>query len=94
MRRKAKTDHNQAAIVEGLRALGCSVQNLASQGSGCPDLLVGRGGENFLLEVKNRKGRNRVSANQKAWHAAWRGQVAIVRDVGEALRAVGFNPVV
>jgi hypothetical protein len=94
MRRRAKVDANQAAIVEALRALGCSVQSLATTGEGVPDLLVGRDGANYLLEVKNRKARGKLNERQRAWHGAWRGQVAVVRNVGEALQAIGFNPIV
>lgn len=92
MRRRGKVDINQAAIVEALRGLGCSVQSLAGVGQGVPDLLVGRAGENYLLEVKGKRGKLRGS--QREWLGAWRGQAVVVRNVGEALRAVGFNPMV
>lgn len=39
--RAAKTDANQTAIVEALRARGHRVQSLAGVGKGVPDLLVG-----------------------------------------------------
>lgn len=41
MRRAARTDANQTAIVEALRKCGASVQSLAAVGKGVPDLLVG-----------------------------------------------------
>ena len=52
MRRAAKIDANQTEIVKALRQVGASVQSLASTGKGCPDLLVGFRGVNWLLEVK------------------------------------------
>ena len=47
--RAAKIDANQNEIVDALRKAGCSVQILSSVGKGCPDILVGRGGRNYLL---------------------------------------------
>lgn len=92
MRRAARTDANQTEIVSALRGVGCSVQPLHAVGGGVPDLLVGKGGTNFLVEVKD--GRKPPSArqltpDQRAWHDAWRGNVAVVSSVEEALTLVG-----
>lgn len=96
MRRAAKSDANQPAIVAALRKAGCTVQSLHAVGDGCPDLLVGRDGVNYCIEVKNKKGRGvRLTPVQKRWHEGfgehppWAGQVAIVTTVDEALRVVG-----
>lgn len=93
MRRAAKTDRNQAEIVEALRAVGCTVQPLHTVGQGCPDLLVGRADQDFLLEVKDGllppSGR-KLTPDQVQWHSLWRGRpVAVVKNVKEALEAVG-----
>lgn len=40
MRRAAKIDHTQTAVVQALRAAGCKVLSLAACGKGVPDLLV------------------------------------------------------
>lgn len=87
MRRAAKIDANQPEIVAALRAVGCSVQTLAAVGAGVPDLLVGVSGVNLLMEVKTASGK--LTKDQVPWHDAWRGQVAIVRSVDEALALVG-----
>jgi hypothetical protein len=92
MRRVAKTDANQKEIVKFLRMAGAVVQPLHAVGSGCPDLLVGFRGANHLLEVKDGKkppSAQELTADQKEWHSAWRGQVAIVNSVDDALRAIG-----
>ena len=47
-----RTDHNQAEIVKALRAIGCSVQDLSQTGRGCPDVLIGYKGRNYLAEVQ------------------------------------------
>lgn len=85
--RRAKVDGNQRAIVQALRAAGCTVQTLAAVGQGCPDLAVGRGGRTYLLEVKTATGKLR--ACQAVWRSNWNGQVATVRSPEEALAVVG-----
>lgn len=92
MRTAARTDANQAEIVEILRWSGATVQPLHQVGGGCPDLLVGFRGRNYLLEVKD--GSKKPSARYLTpaeidWHDNWRGQVAIVNSADEALEAIG-----
>lgn len=82
-----RADANQAAIVRALLAVGCSVLILSMVGNGCPDLLVGYRGRNFLLEVKGPSGR--LMPSQVVFCNGWRGQWEIVRTEHEALRAVG-----
>lgn len=93
MRRAARVDANQSAIVEALRVVGCTVQPLHAVGQGVPDLLVGYQGQNLLIEVKDGSkppSRQRKTDDQVIWHDAWRGQVVVVRNVKEALEAVGI----
>lgn len=92
MRRAAKVDSNHAAIVRQLRQVGATVQSLASQGQGCPDLLVGYRGANHLLEVKDgakSPSKQQLTPDEARWHQEWRGQVVVVRSADEALAAVG-----
>lgn len=92
MRRRARVDSNQPRIVAALRQVGASVESLHRVGGGVPDILVGFRGENFLLEIKNPDGLNRIKPEQEAWHCAWRGlPVAVVRSVDEALAAIGVK---
>lgn len=87
MRRAAKVDANQDAIVSALRAAGASVQSLASIGKGCPDLLVARAGGMWLMELK--QGRGKVNELQSKWHIEWCAPVFVVREPDEALRVIG-----
>lgn len=87
MRRAAKIDRNHVEIVAALRGVGASVQDLAAVGKGCPDLLVGYRGHNYVLEVKTPKGTSTPA--QITWHADWRGVVHIVRSVDDALKIIG-----
>jgi hypothetical protein len=58
------------------------------------DLIVGRAGRNFLLEVKNPEqvpSKQILTELEEVFHRNWRGQVAIVTTVEEALAAVGLR---
>lgn len=85
-------DANQAAIVAAFRAAGCSVLHLHTVGAGCPDLLVGWGGVDAQVEVKDgakSASRQALTPAEAEHHRAWRGRpVAIVRSVEEALELV------
>ena len=92
MRQRGRIDANQREIVAALRAVGCSVESLAQLGGGVPDLLVGRGGVNYLLEVKDGlkpPSRRVLTDDEAGWHRNWRGGVVVVKSVSDALRAVG-----
>jgi hypothetical protein len=79
MRRRARTDDNQAAIVAALRQLGCEVADLSGVGDGLPE----------LFEVKTAKGKLRPQ--QQAFQAkGW--PVQVVRSVDEAVDVVLGQP--
>jgi hypothetical protein len=94
VRRHGKVDANQTQIIAALRKAGCSVQSLADLGGGAPDLLVGLGGDNYLLECKDGgkpPSARALTPDQVRWHAAWGGTVEVVESVEQALRAVGLR---
>lgn len=88
-------DANQKAIVEYLRAHGCTVVSLATVGGGCPDLLVGRNRVTVLMEVKRpevvdkKRGARQASTNalQAAWRSKWRGGPCVVVTTPEGAMA-------
>ena len=83
-KRACKVDLNQKEIVDGLRAIsGVTVEVLSGVGSGVPDIMVGKGGYNYFMEIKGDKGK--LTPDQIKWHSEWAGQVAIVRSVDDAL---------
>lgn len=92
MRRAARVDANQDAIVSALRAAGASVQSIAPCGRGIPDLLVGFRGANMLMECKDGAkppSARTLTPDQQKWIADWRGTVAIVLSADDALRTIG-----
>ncbi len=91
-----RTDSTQAEIIKTLRAAGCSVHDTSREGRGFPDLVVGRKGATFLLEVKRylpsrRRKVTRLTEVQLVWHLNWQGHVAVVATPEEALAAVGLK---
>lgn len=92
MRRAAKVDSSQADIVDALKAAGATVQHLHSVGQGCPDLLVGFRGQNYLIECKPAVGspsQRKLRATQVEWHGGWKGKVAVVETAEAALVVIG-----
>ena len=97
MRRAAKVDANQAAVVAALRAAGCGVVDLSAVGKGVPDLLVHPPTYPecrmvVLMEVKNKKGRgDKLTVAQEKFHATWKGWIHRVTSPAEALDAMGLK---
>ena len=93
-----KIDDNQKEIVAALREHGAFVQSLADIGKGCPDLLCAYAGSWFLLEIKDgskppskrRLTEDEIRWQQKALETA-DGDVFVVKDINEALAAVGIT---
>lgn len=84
VRRRGKIDGNHTAIVAALRQVGASVVSLANLGKGVPDLLVGKSGRTWLVEVKQPGGK--LTEDQQAFASSWRGSpVWVVRSVEDAL---------
>jgi hypothetical protein len=91
VRRIARVDANQAAIVAGLRAAGCSVLCLHQLGKGVPDIVVGTRRGNLFLEIKDGtkpSASRKLTPDEKAWHAAWRGPREVVSSLQGALAAL------
>jgi hypothetical protein len=85
--RHGKRDMNEARIVRALRAVGATVEFLSKKG--CPDLLVGYQGQNWLFEVKTESGK--LTPDEIEWFDGWQGQRAIVRSADEALEMLGIT---
>lgn len=91
MRRKARVDANQGEVVAGFRCAGATVQSLAPVGDGCPDLLIGFRGRNYLVEVKDGSkppSARGLTRDQMEWVEGWRGQWALAKDLADVERLV------
>jgi hypothetical protein len=92
-----RRDDCEAGIVVALRQLGASVHSLND--TGCPDLLVGFRGVNYLLECKDahgkagkgsRRTKSGLRSSQEDWFGRWKGAAPIiVTTPAEAATAIG-----
>ena len=82
---KKRVDLDQKQMIAQLEGMGFSVLNLSAVGRGCPDLLVGKDGQNFLLDIKSEKGA--LTPAQIEFHKNWQGHCEIIKleSLGEFL---------
>lgn len=81
MRRAAKVDANQSAIVKRFRMLGASVAPTHTVGRGFPDIAVGYRGATYLAEIKDGDkvpSKRKLTKDEQVWHDEWRGHVAVI----------------
>ena len=82
MRRAARVDNNQAAVIEALRAAGAYVWII-----GLPvDLLVGYKNHTMLIEIKTSP-KKHLTALQQEFFAKWMGGTLVRVDGPEAALA-------
>ena len=89
---RARVDANQPQIVAALRKMGATVLHLHTIGHGCPDILVGHRGKNALVEIKDGEkppSAQKLTPDEAAFHAEWRGQVAVINSVNDAIAFIG-----
>lgn len=84
MRRAAKVDDNQGAIVDALRRVGIQVEVIGKP----VDLLLCCRGETSLMEVKNPEGKDEYTKAQVEFIARWPGKIHVARTPEEAVRQV------
>lgn len=78
----ARRDKNENEVARAFEKLGFSVERLSQKG--VPDLIVAFGGMNVLVEVKTKTGK--LTDDQIAFRAKWRGAWFIIRTVEDATR--------
>lgn len=76
-----RRDVNEKPITKALRAIGADVTPVS--GKGAPDILVRWRGVVYGLEIKSEKGERTEAQVASGW--------PIVRDVGDALKAIGLK---
>jgi hypothetical protein len=91
MRRAAKVDANQPAIIFALRSIGARVMPTHAVGQGFPDLVVSFRGRNILIEIKDGSkppSARRLTPDQKIFHEGWDGELYVVESAEEAVRVL------
>ena len=77
-----KRDGNHKEIVERYEAHACDVADTSACGGSVPDIIVGYMGFDFMREIKNPEGRNRLDEGQRNFHRQWRGAtIKVIRTV-------------
>ncbi len=90
-----KSDTNQKEIVEALREAGASVLVLSQVGKGCPDLLIGYHGLNYLAEIEDPEGRGmKFTPAEKKFVDKWKGVVFVIESVETVLQLLNVEFVV
>lgn len=90
MRQVARTDTNQAEIVEAQRKAGAVVKDTHKLGGGFSDILVGYQGQLYLEEVKSKSGKLRKKQMDFRLEMASVGIIVhIVRTPEEGLKIIG-----
>jgi len=88
-----RVDENQTEIVTKLRKLGATVQSLATVGKGCPDIVVGHNGVNYLFEIKDGNktpSQQKLTPDEIKWHETWKGKVYIINCIDQAIALIGI----
>jgi hypothetical protein len=83
-----RIDANQNELVKTFRDLGASVWVTSMLGKGGPDFVVGLSGRNYLVEAKDGKkvdSRQSLTHSEAKFHATWKGQVIIIKNVQEVI---------
>lgn len=88
MRRAARVDDNQPEIVAKFRELGWSVAHTHTLGGGMTDIIVGRDGENVLVEIKDGSkppSARQLTPDEVKFHREWKGRIDIVETVDDVV---------
>lgn len=91
MRHAPRQDANHQEIVKALKACGASVLDLSGVGKGCPDILVGLRGFNWLVEIKDGSkvaSRKKLTEDEERFCRSWRGNWHRVENVEQALELI------
>lgn len=90
MRYAARVDRNQKDIIDALEKVGATVETIRSVHGGCPDLLVGFQGRNYLIEVKVPI-EGRLSEIQMVWRDNWAGgKPFVIKTVDDVIMWAGL----
>jgi len=95
MRRAAKIDANQKQIVKSLRQLpGVSVAITSQLGEGFVDIIVGRKGFNWLIELKDGSkppSARKLTEDEQEFFDNWTGQIAVCNSFEEVFNLIMSN---
>lgn len=80
-----RTDRTQESIINVLIKAGFSVHDTSRVGGGFPDLVVGYGGETFLIECKDYETGWKYTKAQIKFRSVWIGHVETIESAEMAV---------
>jgi len=89
VRRQARADANQPAIVAALRKCGFAVWHTHREGNGFPDLTIAKPGWTKLVEIKDGSkppSARKLTPDEAAFHSMWPDEVLILETVEDVLK--------
>ncbi len=91
--RAKKIDDNQNLIVKQLRKCGVSVAITSMVGNGFPDLIIGRAGRNYMIELKDGKkteSRKQLTKDETKFFDTWSGQINKCESFDQIATIIGL----
>lgn len=92
MRKKARVDDNQNAVVKALRQItGVTVAITSQLGNGLPDFIVGTKGKNYMIELKDGKKANskkKLTEDEQEFHDKWKGSIHVCESLDDVLNVI------
>lgn len=93
-RRHGRIDANQNEIVDALRKsnLAVSVAVTSGLGNGFGDLVIGFGGGNYIIEIKDGSkspSKRKLTTAEADFHRDWLGQIDVAKNLDEVLEIIG-----
>lgn len=85
-RRASRVDENQSFITKALRSMGMSVHHTHTIGNGFGDICVGFKLMNFIVEIKNGKGK--LTKDEVKFFSSWKGNAIIATDILDLLQSM------
>ena len=90
--RAKKIDANQNEVVEKLRLIpDLSVAITSSLGQGFPDLVIGYGGKNFLIELKDgnkTESKRKLTPAEEKFKDKWNGNYHVCNNYQEIIKVI------
>jgi len=95
MRTRARVDDNQKQIVDQLRQIyGLSVFITSMIGGGFGDFVIGWGGKNYIIELKDgkkMKSKKKLTEHETKFRLQWFGQHDVCENLDEILTVLGIR---
>ena len=87
--RRDRTDRNHQECLNLLRKLGFSAHSTHMVKDGFPDIVAGKVGMNFLIEVKDGSlvpSKRKLTVDEEKFNSEWKGSIEVVESIDDIIR--------